>query len=213
MSATVSSTGPILVSAGSVAIGPRLALELEQNLSQQAIKLGELLRVQRSSQCRLLCRLDPKGFSPEVVTLLGQLDDERTPVVRVGQPPDEARFLQPIESVRHRSAREPFLLRELPRRAAVGRTGHRQVPEHAPVAERQVVLAERLAHPPPDRPDDPLHALDGGLDAEVDALKLGRPLGHMAIDRVLLLLRRHARIVHRISLDVKVVYRYSLDLK
>ena len=63
----------------------RLALlETGENLSKKLVQLGELALVERSRELCFLLRLGAERIGPELVTLVGQLDVEGSPIVEIG---------------------------------------------------------------------------------------------------------------------------------
>ena len=140
---------------------------------EQPVQLRPLGLVEHGRDPRLALRLCADGAVPDVVTGLGRLDERAAPVVRVGQPADQARGLHPVEPVGHRAAREAHARGELAGRALVGGPTWRSLPRTWNVC-RSIPNSARVSS------SERSNAFPSDLDALDDALGDGLEVRDLA---------------------------------
>src|SRR3954454_15495859 len=120
------------------------ALELEHDPAKQAVQLFLLRLGQRRCEELLLASLDVDRALVDALPLVRQLDQDPTAVIGVRQAAKEAGRLEPVETIRHRTARELHQLGEFARRAAKAFPFSRQQAEQLPLRVVEIDLGERL---------------------------------------------------------------------
>src|SRR5438874_5740940 len=195
------------------ALGP---LELEHQLAQEPVQLLLLSLAQRRGEECFLASLDADRLLVDALAGRGQLDQDPAPVVRIGKPAEETGFLQEVEPVRDRTARELHQPRQPARRAPVDLRLPVEQAEELPLRVVELELGERLV-------EGAMKAAVQPLDAVDDALYLGaehrqpdpdrREKAGDVVSLLLLGLRGHGTILDVKLLDVKLAVVYSLDVK
>jgi hypothetical protein len=163
------------------------ALELEHHPPQELVELSPFPVGERGRHERLLGRLRADGVLPRSTAAIGHLHQDAATVVRVRDAADEAGLLEPVEPVRHRTARELGPLGELPRRAPVRRARLPQVAEHLPLPVREAELGEGLVERVVKALGQASDSLDDPFDLEIEARQLRPELLEKAVDMVTLL--------------------------
>ena len=176
-------------------------LELAHQPAQELVQLLLFLHAQRRRHERLLLGLRAHRLLPGGAARIGELDEDAAAVVGVGQAPHEPGLLQPVEPVRHRSAREIGPLGQLPDGLAMRRPRELQVPERLPLAVGEAEVRERLVEHAAETPPQPVDPVDDALHFEIDG---ARQLGLLEPTVDVVALVAHRRILIQESLDVKI---------
>src|SRR5256885_7685940 len=124
-----------------VAVGEGLHAPAEQPMELLALGCGE-----DGGDTPLAVSLCPDGALPGSVALLGRLDELAAAVGGVWEATDEARGLEAVEAIGHRSAGETHVARQLARRSAVRGPVAAQPPEQVVLPPDEVMPSERRRH-------------------------------------------------------------------
>src|SRR5205085_10106226 len=134
--------------------------ELQHQPPGEVVELLLLSLAEGGGDELLFLRLHADGPSVGLTALLGHLDQDAPAVVRVGSAADESRLLEPVDAVRHRSARELHVLAEPPRCAAERLAGLGEAAEHLVLARVETELRERLVQRAEEAATQPADAVD-----------------------------------------------------
>src|SRR4029450_13025056 len=119
-------------------------LERTHHASEERVELHSLALVQSGGDQQLLLRLDPDRLLPELLALLGRLDEPAPPVLRITDASHQPGFLELVEAARHRAARQVGEPCELAGGPPVRLAGPAQRRKHLVGGVAEAVLGQSL---------------------------------------------------------------------
>ena len=133
-------------------------LEAADQLSEEALKLCDLLGIEALQELTIADRDGSNRLVDDLEALIGQLDDDSTAIVRVREATHEAAPLKPIDPARHARRRQHQASAETRWRKTMRRPRDAQCTQRAHLSAVQAESAEHRFLPSGEERPDPAQA-------------------------------------------------------